>query len=53
MNRLFEVFLKDLSILDLRFGFLVKNWVCSRLETSENSQFGQKVSKYTCDCFLI
>ena len=33
-------------MLDLGFGFLVKNRVYSRLETSENPQFGQQITKF-------
>ena len=44
-NRILKVFLEDLNILDLIFGFLVKNWVYSRLETSVNPQFGQTITK--------
>ena len=42
------MFLQELSMLDLRFGFLVKNlvyiyiYIYIRLETSGNHQFGQK-----------
>ena len=41
------VFLKDLNILDLRFGFLVENCVYSRLETFGNPQFGQQITKFS------
>ena len=44
---MFEVFLQDLTILDLGFGFLEKNYVYSRLETSENHQFGQQITKHS------
>ena len=36
---------KDLNILDLGFGFRVKNYVHSRLETSGSPQFGQNITK--------
>ena len=32
-------------MLDLRFGFLVKNYVYSRLERLENPEFRQKITK--------
>ena len=35
----------NLSILDLRFGFLVNNCVDSRLETSGNPIFDQTITK--------
>ena len=31
--------------MDLRFGFLVKNLVYSRLETAGNPQFGPNITK--------
>ena len=46
-NLCFEAFLEDLTVLDLRFGFLVKNYVYSRLETSGNLQFGQNITKFS------
>ena len=53
---MFEVFLQDLSILDLGFGFgfLVNNSVYSRLETSRNPQFGQTTTKLSFGkvCFV-
>ena len=53
LNRHFDDSLEDLNILDLRFGFLVKNSVYSRLETSGNLQFSQKVSKSRCETVLF
>ena len=32
-------------MLDLIFGFLVKNYVCSQLETSRNPQYDEKIAK--------
>ena len=39
--------LQDLSILDLGFGSLVKNYVYNRLETSGNPEFRQTVTKFS------
>ena len=52
---MFDVFLEDLSIVDLRFGFLVHNCVHSRLETSENTEFGQQITNISFDqvCFQL
>ena len=47
----FEVFLQDLSILDLEFGFLAKNCVYSRLEASRIPQVGQQITKVGFDFF--
>ena len=46
-NQNFQVFLKDFNMLDLGFGFLVKNYVYSRLETSGDPQFGQQITKFS------
>ena len=40
-----EVFLQDLNVLDIIFGFLVRNCLYSRLETSGDPQFGQQITK--------
>ena len=52
LNQNFEVCLEDLSILDLRFGFLVNNCVYSRLETFENPQFGQHITNISFEQFV-
>ena len=49
----FNVFLEDLSILDLGFGFLVKNYVYSRLETSGNPQFGQHITNFSFEKVFV
>ena len=47
LNRNVEVYLQDLSMLDLGFGFFVKNCVYSRLETSTNPQCGQTITTFS------
>ena len=53
LKSMFLCFLQDLNIWDLGFGFLAKNYVYSRLETSGNPQFGKsKNTKFTFDVFF-
>ena len=40
-------------MLDLRFGFLVKNYVYSRLETFGTPRFGQNNAKFSFDVFFV
>ena len=56
MKSMFDAFLKDLSILDLGFGFLVESCVYSRLETFGNPQFGNTITNFMFDkvfCYRI
>ena len=52
---MFQIFLQDLRILDLGFGFLVKSCVYSWLEMSGNHQFGQQITKSSFEtvCFKL
>ena len=46
---MFEVFLQDLIFWDLGFGFLVKNYAYSRLQTSGNPQVSENNINFSFD----
>ena len=50
---MFEVSLQDLSFLDLRFEFLVNNYVYNRLETSGNPNLINKSQKLVSKKFVF
>ena len=41
------------DMLDLGFGFLLKNYVYSRLETCRNSHVGENITKFIFAIYLL